>query len=245
MTKIENLEIRTRQLTQQRRASLCDNVRDSFSSNTPSFYFAPSISVPKVTTPGSDARISISIAILPPPAGKLYNFAIPDIALLSFSIRVRSYTGLRVLRQSITNPDKPPTSESRTFKLVELDQSKKKFGAVFKPKDGAFDGQACVITIRLPKTILPSFATYNFWRSYRLEGDLTFSIAGKEITTSVQNDLNIVARPEAQVVEGALNGMEDEDEATSLEMAAVMVGAVGVGLEVVSTIVDIISVLGG
>lgn len=232
-TTTERLEVRTHHLAQERRPSLSDCFRDTFSSSTPSFYFAPKVSTPKISTPSAEIHISISVSILPPPAGKLYNFPVPDISISSFKCRIRSYTGLRILRPSLANPDKPAQPKSYTFKACELRQSKIPLNAVFRPKDGNYDNQSCRITITLPKTILPSFKTYNFWRSYRLECDVTFRAAEKEVTAYTQSDLNIVARPEAELVNKEVRkvGMEREDESSSLKMAQTMIGMAGLGLD--------------
>lgn len=106
---------------------------------------------------------------------------------------------------------------------------------MFKPKDGNFDDQSCIITVTIPKSITPSFKTYNFWRSYRIEVEVTFAAAGKEATANATSDLNIVARLEASVVDSALVKVagEREEETSSLQMAEAMVERGGLGFDMV------------
>ncbi|KAH7117911.1 hypothetical protein B0J11DRAFT_509603 [Dendryphion nanum] len=211
-----HLEVQTSQLSKISRLSLREQVWDAFNSSNPSFYFAPHITTPELAVPGSDVKIAISISIMPPPPGKLYNFPVPDVSVVGFACRVRSYTGIRVLRTSsaAASPSPKPTqSKAHTFKACELRTSSTPPKAVFVPKDGAFENQACVISITLPKTVLPSFKTFNFWRSYRIECDVTFRVAGKEVTAHTESDLNIVARFAGTVEDGTPSArMEGEDE---------------------------------
>jgi hypothetical protein len=223
-TSSSNLEIRTSQLARERRVSLYDHIRDSFSSATPSFYFSSSVSAPKLSVPGGELRIGISVVILPPPPGKLYNFPVPDISTQSFVFRVRSHTGLRIPRL-FPNPPK-----SHTFKKIEVEQRKASVNATFTPKGGNFVGQVCWITVKLPEDILPSFKTYNLWRGYRVECEVVFEVAGKEGVMRAQSDLNIVADGENVGNEDVgwdfkKKGVDDEDgdEDLSLKMAEAMV----------------------
>ncbi|KAF2651658.1 hypothetical protein K491DRAFT_719625 [Lophiostoma macrostomum CBS 122681] len=186
-TSTSNLEIRTSQLARERRVSFYDHIRDSFSSTTPSFHFTSSISAPKVSIPGGELRIGISVAILPPPPGRLYNFPVPDILIQSFLFRVRSYTGLRIPRLF----PNPPISH--TFRKIEVEQRKASVNVTFTPKKGNFDEQVCWITVKLPEDILSSFKTYNLWRGYRVECEVDFVVAGKDGVMRAQSDLNIVA----------------------------------------------------
>ncbi|KAF2640832.1 hypothetical protein P280DRAFT_518185 [Massarina eburnea CBS 473.64] len=218
-----DLFVQTAQLLKQTRLSLREQLRDTFSSSAPSFYFRGNISVPTLSIPGADLKASMSITILPPPPGKLYNFALPDISITALNFRVRSYTGIRIMRRL---PDEQQaTARTQTFRYDELRTSQSPSGATFQPKDGGFDGQACVSTITLPKNILPSCKTYNIWRSYRVRCDAVLSVAGKEVNLHSKSDLNIVANPRAadDINEGPIQELRGEDDAVSLEIAQAMV----------------------
>lgn len=229
------LTVQTAQLSKDRRLSLCEQLRDAFSSSAPNFYFSNTVTTPKLSVPGADVKVILSLHVLPPPPGKLYNFPVPDIAVTCLKFRLRSHTGVRVLRApDLSSPDKPAQMKAHTFKATELRTSRSPPGAAFKPRQGNFNRQSCIVTLRLPHTLVPSFRTYNFWRSYRLECDVTFTVAGKEVTSRTQSDLNVVARPEGAVetkVDLARSEMEREDEADSLEVAQTMVAVAGVEVD--------------
>ncbi|KAF2688422.1 hypothetical protein K458DRAFT_428011 [Lentithecium fluviatile CBS 122367] len=217
-----DLSIQTAQLSKDRRLSIREQLRDAFNLSAPTFYFKASTTTAKLSTPGADLKVSISIAILPPPPGQLYNFPVPNIAIARLHFRLRSYTGLRVLRLP---PDEQKPPKSYTFKEYELETRQSPSGAAFTPKNGGFNGQSCVSTIALPGAILPSFKTYNLWRSYRLECEVTFSIAGKEVSVKSRSDLNIVARPagSAEATGGLQQELDAEDDAASLQIAQAIV----------------------
>ncbi|KAF2250566.1 hypothetical protein BU26DRAFT_503228 [Trematosphaeria pertusa] len=241
-TTRHNLSVQTAALTKERRLSLREQLRDAFNPSAPSFYFAAQIRSPKLATPGSDLHLPITLSVLPPPLGKLYNFAVPDICIASLDARVKSFTGLRVLHPS-PNPSPNPSpisnhalgaqakSHSHTFKSTALRSTTLPSSRTFIPIDGDFSSQSITLTLTLPATMLPSFATYNIWRSYRLECEVRFAVAGKEVAAHTQSDLNIVARGAGSVeTRGGMvrDGMERVDDAESLEVARKVVGMVGV-----------------
>jgi hypothetical protein len=116
--------------------------------------------------------------------------------------------------------------KSHTFKTLELRTVKEPLDSIFKPKEGNFNSQFCLISIALPPEILPSFKTFNLWRGYRLEVDVTFCVAGRSVSASVQSDLNIIARPTGgreSKAERKEVKMIEEDRAESLEIAEEMV----------------------
>jgi hypothetical protein len=109
---------------------------------------------------------------------------------------------------------------------VELRTAKEPPDIVFKPKNGSFDHQSCIIIVTLPTRILPSFKTYNLRRRYNLEVDNTLYVAGRECTARVDTDLNIVSRPVGSTesdVDGREVRVEEEDLAASLEITEEMV----------------------
>jgi hypothetical protein len=221
----KTLHVQTTQLRKERRLSLCERTKDAFNPTTPDFYFSATVTTPRVAVSGADIKLSVSISVLPPPAGKIYNFPVPDVRLKRFDARIRSYQGLRVLMPAKHNPTKSHM-ESHTFKTLELRTVKEPPDSTFRPREGNFDSQCCLIYIALPSDILPSFKTFNLWRAYRLEVDVTFCVAGKRVSVSVQSDLNIIARPagsrQSNVKEKEVR-MEEEDKAESLEIAEEMV----------------------
>jgi hypothetical protein len=216
-----SLHIKTTQLRKERRLSLCERAKDTVKASLPGFYFSTTLTTPRVSIPGADMTIGVSVTVLPPPAGTLYNFPVPDICLKRLDIRIRSYQGLRVL-----TPGKHTPTKSRTFKSLELRTAKESPDIIFRPKNGNFDNQSCIITVALPAGILPSFKTYNLWRGYRLEVDVTLCVAGKERMARTESDLSIVSRPVGST-ESSIDGrevrMEEEDMAASLEIAEEMV----------------------
>ncbi|KAF2180313.1 hypothetical protein K469DRAFT_753520 [Zopfia rhizophila CBS 207.26] len=236
VTATQELSIQTLKLLSERKLSFGEILRDAFTTTSPCFYFGARVTTPKLAVPGTNLEISISIDVLPPPAGKLYNFPLPDIKIQSLSFRIRSYQGLRVKGALFTE------NRSFTFKSDELSSSKDLPTSTFYPLNGSHEKQKCVVTITLPKTTLPSFKTYNFWRAYRLECEVVFRGAGKEVEMRTQSDLNVVARAveRGEVVEGGLKGyeMEGEEEVISLEMARAMLAVARVG----SDIIDIFQV---
>jgi hypothetical protein len=215
------LHVKTTQLRKERRLSLCERAKDTVKASLPGFYFSTTLTTPRVSAPGADITIGVSVTVLPPPAGTLYNFPVPDICLKRLDIRIRSYQGLRVL-----TPGKNTPTKSHTFKSLELRTAKESPNIIFRPKNGNFDNQSCIITVALPAGILPSFKTYNLSRGYRLEIDVTLSVAGKERTARAESDLNIVSRPVGSTesdIDGREVKMEEEDMAVSLEIAEEMV----------------------
>ena len=212
------LFVQTAQLSKERALSLREQLRDAFDTTTSAFYFKGYTSTPKTSVPGASLKVTITVAILPPPPGHLYNFPVPNITVARLAYRVRSYTGLRVQRLS---SEKQKLPKLFTFKQYELDTRQSPNGATFVPRNGAFDGQSCVITIVLPENLLPSFKTYNLWRSYILECEVTFSVAGKEVSTKSKSDLNIVARAtrSANVPQSSRPEVEQEDDPASLQIA--------------------------
>ncbi|KAJ4289589.1 hypothetical protein N0V90_010918 [Kalmusia sp. IMI 367209] len=168
----QDLDVQTAQLAKERRLSLREQLKDAFNASAPIFYFSVSVRTPRLCTPGADIKIAAAMQVRPPPPGKLYNFPIPDIDVVGITVRIRSYTGLRVRGQlSGTNPC--------TFKHDEVRQVQTPRGASFSPRDGAFEGQVRVSTVALPKGLLPSFKTYNAWRGYRLECVMRVRVAGR------------------------------------------------------------------
>ncbi|KAF2471202.1 uncharacterized protein BDR25DRAFT_313823 [Lindgomyces ingoldianus] len=227
-----NLSIQTLKLLSDKRLSFGELFRDAFSSSTPGFYFTPTITIPKLSIPGANLLVSISVTILPPPLARLYNFPVPSVSISSFHCRIRSYTGIRTKGLLLT------PSHAYTFKHCELRCEKQLPTAAFHPKEGGYEGQKCVVTIALPRTILPSFKTFNFWRSYKVEVDVAFSCAGKEVVMYAKSDLNVVARPADGRRDGEVEGdlktykTEPEEEITSLEMATTVVEMTSLGLGV-------------
>ena len=191
LTSTSNLSIRSRLLAEDRQPSIGDYFRDTFSSATPTFFFAPSVSIPKFCSPGSELPVRISLYILPPPAGKLYNFPVPNIRISYFTCHVRSYTGVRVLCPLVS-----PSSERvkwHIFKSSVLEQRQDLKGVVFEPRDGAFEGQKCVFSVKVPGHLTPGFRTWNLWRGYQITVELGFQIKGREERVSVRSGLDLVA----------------------------------------------------
>lgn len=217
-----NLSVQTAALAKERRLSLREQLRDAFNTSAPTFHFEAKIATPKLSAPGADLKVSASVSVLPRPVGTMYNFSVPDISIVSLNFQIRSYTGIRVLRLC---PDGQLRSKPHTFKYSELRTSQPAAGAIFRPKDGGFDNQSCVSTIVLPKTILPSFKTYNLWRSYRLKCAVTFEICGRQVSTETKSDLNIIARPDGitELVDDMRPEMNSEDDVASLQIAQAMV----------------------
>ncbi|KAF2710759.1 hypothetical protein K504DRAFT_453818 [Pleomassaria siparia CBS 279.74] len=215
----QNLKIQTTQLLKEKPLSTREQLKDAFLTTTPSFYFATTLTTPRLSIPGADVKIGISVAVLPPPVGKTYNFPIPDISITHVAVRVRSYHGVRVLRPPPSSHD--PT-RSYTFNNVQVQTETKAPSAIFTPQAGDFVGQTCVVSIALPETMTPSFKTRNLWTGYRLKCVVTFGVKGKYGTAVAHGDLNIVSRPGGQregfaATEDRL--LEHEDRLSSLDLA--------------------------
>jgi hypothetical protein len=226
-----DLSIQTAQLSKTRPLAIREQLRDVFNTGAPAFYFKAITSSPKLSMPGARLQVAVAVAILPPPPGHLYNFPVPNITIVRLTFRIRSYTGLRVQRQF---PDERKPPKSYTFKGYEMETRQSPSGAIFTPKNGAYEGQSCVSNITLPATILPSFKTYNLWRGYRLESEVTFSVAGKDVSAKTACDLNIVisSSGSADATGGMRQEIDAEDDAVNLEMAQAIVLA---GLRLGST----------
>lgn len=220
--KTMDLTVQTAQLSKQRPLSIREQLRDAFNASAPKFFFRTTTSGPRLAIPGSSLKVTVTLAVLPPPPGHLYNFPVPNISIVNINFCLRSYTGVRTLRHQL-GPQKPP--KSHTFKACELECRQAPCSAVFRPKDGEFARQSCVTTITLPQNILPSFKTYSIWRSYRLTCTITFLVADKQVTAKTKTDLSIVARPSGSVaVPSAVRRERDvEDDAASLQLAQAMV----------------------
>lgn len=196
-----NLSAQTAALSKERKLRLREQLRDAFNTSAPTFHFKAKVTVSKIGAPGADMKARVDFEVLPPPAGHLYNFPLPDIAINSMTFRIRSYTGIRVLvpsAQSQSTVESPPTaSRKETFKHTEFHQTQTPNDVVFKPRDGGYEGQVCVATIPLPGDLTPSFKTYNAWQGYRLEYVIRIQVAGKQVEAKVASDLNIVAGEDA------------------------------------------------
>ncbi|KAK7185314.1 uncharacterized protein CC84DRAFT_202346 [Paraphaeosphaeria sporulosa] len=193
-----NLSIQTAALTKERKLRLREQLCDAFNTSAPTFYFSIKGIAPRLSVPGANIKISVTVEVLAPPPGKLYNFPIPDITVASMKFLVRSYTGIRtfgsesVQTTSAVNASGIPCRKE-TFKETAFAQTQTPTNATFIPQKGRFDGQVCIATIALPKEVLPSFKTYSAWRGYRLECALRLKVAGKDAEAKFATDLDVVA----------------------------------------------------
>ncbi|KAF2119119.1 hypothetical protein BDV96DRAFT_370986 [Lophiotrema nucula] len=228
-TTASDLSVQTLQLSKARKLSIYEQLRDPFRADTPGFSFTSQVTVPKVSVPGGTIKVAISVAIQSPPAGRLYNFPIPDIAISDIMCSIQSYQGIRFADCPPAITGRATQSKAYIFKNVELRSSRLPSQATFRPNAGEYRGQSCVVTIALPVTLVPSFKTYNMWRSYRIKCDVVFAVAGKKVTARTKSDLSIIARPGAEAASDALRShcVEREEEVLSVDMAkAVLVGLV-------------------
>ncbi|KAF2016640.1 hypothetical protein BU24DRAFT_492694 [Aaosphaeria arxii CBS 175.79] len=192
-TRDLSLQTRHLSLPPTKRTSLYNHLLDSLhttsaSSSTPTFYFAPTITTPRVAHAGSPLQIKLRIAVLPPPPGKLYNFPIPDIQVVDFKCRIRSYTGIRVLRRTPSQPPKSVTVQSTVLHTTTT------HSATFTPRNGAYEGQNCVFSVTLPASASSSFKSASMWRGYKVDVDVGFRVAGRGVRVrGAGGDLDVVA----------------------------------------------------
>ncbi|KAF2734918.1 hypothetical protein EJ04DRAFT_602046, partial [Polyplosphaeria fusca] len=235
-TVVQDLFVKTPQLSQDRRFSIREQLREPVTSSTLTLYMRSNISIPKTSVPGAGVQLVLSLAVLPPPAAKLYDFAIPEVTVTSFSCSVKSYQGLRMSHINARSTPIGGQLKFCTIKEVEYSTSMRTRDTRFRPRNGGFDGQSCTFTVHLPATLVPSFKTYNMWRAYRLKAKFMLVVAGKEVMMHVANDLSIVAR----ATEGAerllasdssMHIIEQEEQTLSMEMAKAVLVTHGPAVE--------------
>ncbi|KAJ4348602.1 uncharacterized protein N0V89_009980 [Didymosphaeria variabile] len=199
-----NLSVQTAALAKERKLRLREQFCDAFNTAAPTFYFSVKASAPRLSMPGASLKMSLTMDVLAPPPGKLYNFPIPDITVASMTFVVRSYTGIRTLlpahvasQADINSPEMPVRRE--TLKNVEIRAMQTPANATFAPQKGAFEDQVCIASITLPKDVLPSFKTYSAWRGYRLECVIKLRVAGKDVEAKFADDLDVVAGGDMKV----------------------------------------------
>ncbi|KAL1602477.1 hypothetical protein SLS60_005893 [Paraconiothyrium brasiliense] len=199
-----SLSVQTAALSKERKLRLREQFYDAFNTAAPTFYFSIKATAPRLSMPGASLKMSLTMAVLAPPPGKLYNFPIPDITVVSVTFVVRSYTGIRTLLPTHAASQADINrlewlSRRETLKNVEFRETQKPASATFAPQKGAFEDQVCVASVTLPRDLLPSFKTYSAWRGYRLKCMIKLRVAGKEVETKFVNDLDVVAGGDAKV----------------------------------------------
>lgn len=217
-----------------RKLTMKEKLKEAFDfSSIPTFRFSPVISIPKVAAAGGLLPLLLELKPLPPTAGPVYAFPLPDITLESMKIKLEHIQGVRVKGSLL--------SEHRAFRFKGLErQFIKTPPMIFRVKDDGYGTQSYSVALNLPVALLPSYSTFMFYRKYVLKTKMRFKCAGEEFTLELPIPVEIVVQPRTNTEtttdtnvheEYKAHKLEKEDELSSVRMATSMLESVNHGIE--------------